>query len=72
LSGAFSVQDLPDGGAAHFAETIREIKKRKPEMLVECLTGDFWGNTESVKAVALAGLDVYAHNLETVEDVTST
>ena len=40
-----------------------------PEMLVECLTGDFWGNLASVETVALAGLDVYAHNVETVDSV---
>ena len=42
---------------------------RSPEILVECLTGDFWGNLKSVETVALSGLDVYAHNIETVESV---
>ncbi|RDA84878.1 hypothetical protein CP532_2088 [Ophiocordyceps camponoti-leonardi (nom. inval.)] len=62
--------DLPDGGAAHFAETIRKIKTKKPELLVEALTGDFAGNLDSVRVVAESGLDVYAHNVETVESLT--
>jgi len=59
--------DLPDGGAAHLAETIVEIKNRNPSLLVECLTGDFRGDLKGVAAVAVSGLDVYAHNVETVE-----
>lgn len=62
--------DLPDGGAAHFAETIRRIKAKKTEMLVEALTGDFGGNLDMVRIVAESGLDVYAHNMETVEHLT--
>lgn len=62
--------DLADGGSAHFAETIMKIKQKAPSMLVEALTGDFWGNTEQVKVVARSGLDVYAHNVETVEALT--
>ncbi|KAL8442733.1 hypothetical protein Emed_007188 [Eimeria media] len=58
--------DLPDGGAGHFAETVRRIKELKPEMLVECLVSDFQGMRDSVEALALSGLDVYAHNVETV------
>lgn len=62
--------DLADGGANHWAETVRKIKSKRPETLVECLTGDFWGNLEMVKLVAQSGLDVYAHNVETVEALT--
>ncbi|KAJ2892455.1 Lipoyl synthase mitochondrial [Zalerion maritima] len=62
--------DLVDGGARHFAETIRKIKAKKPEMLVEALTGDFAGDLQMVKLVAESGLDVYAHNMETVEALT--
>ena len=62
--------DLPDGGAAHFAETIAKIKQRAPQILVEALTGDFAGDLDCVKKVAESGLDVYAHNVETVEDLT--
>lgn len=61
--------DLPDGGAAHFAKTVQLIKQKAPKILVETLTGDFWGNLESVEKVALSGLDVYAHNIETVENL---
>ena len=43
---------------------------RAPQILVEALTGDFAGNLEHVSAVARSGLDVYAHNIETVEDLT--
>lgn len=60
--------DLPDGGSNHFAQTVREIKRLNPQMLVECLTPDFRGNKDQVKTVALSGLDVYAHNIETVRE----
>ena len=59
--------DLPDQGAAHFAATVRGLKARKPELLVECLTPDFRGQADLIGRVAGSGLDVYAHNLETVE-----
>ncbi|KAI8624937.1 lipoic acid synthetase [Xylariaceae sp. FL1651] len=62
--------DLADGGARHFAETIRRIKAKKPSLLVEALTGDFMGDLDMVKIVAESGLDVYAHNVETVEGLT--
>lgn len=60
--------DLPDGGSNHFAQTVREIKRLSPNMLVECLTPDFRGNQEQIKVVALSGLDVFAHNIETVKE----
>eukprot|EP01023_Acetabularia_acetabulum_P044189 TRINITY_DN4429_c0_g2_i1.p2 TRINITY_DN4429_c0_g2~~TRINITY_DN4429_c0_g2_i1.p2 ORF type:complete len:380 (-),score=72.28 TRINITY_DN4429_c0_g2_i1:147-1286(-) len=59
--------DLPDGGAEHFAKTVRTLKSLKPEILVECLTPDFRGDLEAVKHLASSGLDVYAHNIETVD-----
>ncbi|KAI0757151.1 lipoic acid synthase [Daedaleopsis nitida] len=62
--------DLADGGAHHFAETIMKIKQKAPHILVEALTGDFAGNMEHVAVVAKSGLDVYAHNIETVEALT--
>lgn len=62
--------DLADGGARHWAETIMKIKQKAPQMLVEALTGDFAGDWEMVKLVAQSGLDVYAHNIETVEGLT--
>ncbi|KAK7097440.1 lipoyl synthase, mitochondrial-like [Littorina saxatilis] len=61
--------DMPDGGAAHFAQTVREIKSRKPQVLVECLTPDFRGDLRGVDTVADSGLDVYAHNVETVAEL---
>ncbi|KAI1348078.1 lipoyl synthase [Xylaria sp. FL0043] len=62
--------DLADGGARHFADTIRRIKAKKPGLLVEALTGDFMGDLDMVRIVAESGLDVYAHNVETVEALT--
>lgn len=59
--------DLIDGGAHHFAETIMKIKQKAPSILVEALTGDFGGDMEMAALVAKSGLDVYAHNVETVE-----
>src|SRR3954471_20042036 len=58
--------DLPDGGAAHWAATIRAVKQRSPEMVLEVLTGDFKGDTGAVDTVLAARPDVFAHNLETV------
>ena len=60
--------DLPDQGAEHFARTVQVIKSLTPNMLVECLTPDFRGETNAIETVASSGLDVYAHNIETVED----
>merc|ERR1711939_1040822 len=62
--------DLADGGAHHFTETIMKIKQKKPDMLVEALTGDYAGDLDMVTMVARSGLDVYAHNMETVEELT--
>jgi lipoic acid synthetase len=58
--------DLPDGGAAHWAETIAEVKRACPKMTLEVLTGDFKGQTEAIDVVLDASPDVFAHNLETV------
>jgi lipoic acid synthetase len=58
--------DLPDGGAAHFARTIREIRGRVPHALVEVLVPDFCGNSDSLRSVLEARPDVLNHNLETV------
>ena len=62
--------DLHDGGAAIFAETVRQIHQRLPETKVECLTGDFRGNLDQVKIVLNSGMDVFAHNLETCRRLT--
>ena len=59
--------DLEDQGAGHFARTIREIKRRDPETLVEVLIPDFQGEPELVQKIIDAEPDVIAHNIETVE-----
>src|SRR2546425_635944 len=59
--------DLPDGGASHFARTVREIKARRPEMILEALIPDFQGDLDAVRTVVDAGVDVLDHNVETVE-----
>jgi lipoic acid synthetase len=61
--------DIPDGGAEHVARTVRLLKQHDPSPLVEALTSDFQGNLDSVRAVVEAGLDVFAHNVETVEEL---
>ncbi|XP_031373496.1 lipoyl synthase 1, chloroplastic isoform X1 [Punica granatum] len=59
--------DLPDGGSGHFAQTVEAMKKLKPEIMVECLTSDFRGDLTAVESLARSGLDVFAHNIETVK-----
>ncbi|NDG84118.1 MAG: lipoyl synthase [Proteobacteria bacterium] len=58
--------DLQDGGAEHFAKTIRELKRLDPGILVEALVPDFRGDESAVRTIVDSGLDVYAHNIETV------
>ncbi len=62
--------DLPDGGASHFAATIRAIKARDPDLIVEALIPDFQGDGEALRAVVLASPEVLGQNLETVERLT--
>ncbi|CAP29335.3 Protein CBR-RPL-16, partial [Caenorhabditis briggsae] len=62
--------DLPDGGADHLRQTVQLMKLKKPELLIECLLPDFAGDKISVEKLATSGLDVYAHNIETVERLT--
>ena len=59
--------DLPDQGAGHFAETIREINARHPGILVEVLIPDFQGEVDLVRKIIDAEPDVIAHSVETVE-----
>jgi lipoic acid synthetase len=61
--------DLPDGGAGHFADAIRRLKEI-PGLLVEVLTPDFRGDPEAVRTVGRAAPDVFANNLETVRRLT--
>ncbi|HEX6641573.1 MAG TPA: lipoyl synthase, partial [Thermoanaerobaculia bacterium] len=58
--------DLADGGAQQFAETIRELRIALPQAAVEVLTSDFRGNLESVRTVVEARPDYFNHNVETV------
>ncbi len=62
--------DLPDGGASHFARTIRKVKEASPSLMVEVLIPDFQGDLDSIRAVVDAGPDVVAHNIETTMSLT--
>ena len=62
--------DLPDGGASHYAACVREIKKLNPNTAVEALTPDFNGVHEHVERVVDSGLEVFAQNVETVKRLT--
>ncbi len=62
--------DLPDGGASHFARTVRAIKALNPGVRVEGLTPDFNGNLEHLALVVKAGVEVFAQNIETVRRLT--
>jgi lipoic acid synthetase len=62
--------DLSDGGAAHIAACIHEIKNLCPQTAVEALTPDFQGDKSSVEVVVASGLEVFAQNVETVERLT--
>ncbi len=63
--------DLPDGGAQHFARVIIEIKSLNPNTKVEVLTPDFNGDTKAIDTVISAGPDVFNHNIETVKRLYS-
>ena len=62
--------DLPDGGAAHYAACVREIKQHSPQTAVEALTPDFNGVLEHVERVVDSDLEVFAQNVETVRRLT--
>jgi lipoic acid synthetase len=62
--------DLSDGGAEIFAETVEEIKRRDSRVSVEVLTPDFRGKRRDVETVVDAGPDVFDHNIETVRRLT--
>jgi len=64
--------DLQDGGAMIFAETVREIRKLDPNVKIELLTPDFQGSLTSVKTVVDAGPDIFSHNIETVRRLYPT
>ena len=62
--------DLPDGGAEHYAHCIRAIRERCPQTRIEALTPDFAGNEAAVATLVDSGVDVFAQNLETVRRLT--
>ena len=62
--------DLPDGGAAHYAACVRAIKARNPGTAVEALTPDFQGVLRDVETVVDSGIEVFAQNIETVRRLT--
>lgn len=64
--------DLPDGGAKHFADCIYEIRKISPEVKIEILTPDFKGNKNSLDTIIKSHPDVFNHNIETVRAVFKT
>ena len=64
--------DIADGGAEHYARAITAIKQRCPNIKVEALTPDFLGKQESIEKIINANIDVFAHNVETVERLTAT
>jgi len=63
--------DLPDGGASIFAATVKAIKERNPNIILELLIPDFKGDVEALKKVAFSGAEVIGHNIETVRRLTS-
>lgn len=67
---AVARDDLKDGGAEHFAKTIRAIKEIDAKIIVEVLTPDFHARTSDIKTVLDANPDVFNHNIETVERLT--
>ncbi len=64
--------DLPDGGASHFAKTVRLIKERMPDLLVEVLIPDFENDLDALRTIVEARPDVIAHNIETTQSLTPT
>ncbi len=62
--------DLPDGGAGHYAACVRRVKELNPGTAVEALTPDFLGALEDVETVVDSGIEVFAQNVETVRRLT--
>lgn len=63
--------DLEDGGASHFADTVKAVKEKNPGTTVELLVPDFGGEKEPLHTVAQSGADIIAHNMETVSRLYS-
>lgn len=64
--------DLPDGGAKHFADCIYEIRKISPEVKIEILTPDFKGDKNSLDTIIKSHPDVFNHNIEAVKEIFKT
>jgi len=62
--------DLADGGARHYSNTIKAVKEACPKVMVEALTPDFEGKNRSISILLSSNLDVFAQNVETVERLT--
>ena len=62
--------DLEDGGAEHYAQTVQAIKELNPDTAVEALTPDFKGLSSSIETLVNCGLEVFAQNVETVKRLT--
>ena len=62
--------DLKDGGAEHFSDTIKSIKEKAPQVIIEALVPDFMGKTRSIETLMDSNLEVFAQNLETVKRLT--
>lgn len=62
--------DIPDGGAGHYAQVVKRVKELNPETAVEALTPDFQGVSEDIKIVVDSGIAVFAQNVETVKRLT--
>lgn len=62
--------DLPDGGAKHYAAAVQSIKARCPQTKIEALTPDFQGVEKDIALLLESGIDVFAQNVETVERLT--
>ena len=67
---AVARDDLPDGGAEHFAKTIRAVREMNPGIVIEVLVPDFNNRDASIEAVVAAGPHIFNHNLETVRRLT--
>jgi len=62
--------DLADGGASHWAQTIKAVKQKNPQLTIEALIPDFKANKDSLDLIIQAGADILSHNLETVKKLT--
>jgi len=62
--------DLPDAGAGHWIEAIRQIKSYNPQTTLEALIPDFWGNEKSIAGIIATAPEIISHNMETVRRLT--